>query len=156
MIPWAVVAHAFNSSTWEAKADGFLSSRPAWSREWVPGQPGLHRETLSQKKTKTKTKNKNKNTKGVMILPGVLGIVMWWLTMGCVGVFRGSKRNSGGWGWGAGEMWRQQEPCNLMWPESWRASKSPEACSSPPESWQFHFFNISRYNKMFIVAQNDL
>jgi hypothetical protein len=28
-----VVAHAFNSSTREAEADGFLSSRPAWSTE---------------------------------------------------------------------------------------------------------------------------
>jgi hypothetical protein len=27
----AVVAHAFNPSTWEAEADRFLSSRPAWS-----------------------------------------------------------------------------------------------------------------------------
>jgi hypothetical protein len=25
-----VVAHAFNPSTWEAEAGGFLSSRPAW------------------------------------------------------------------------------------------------------------------------------
>jgi hypothetical protein len=60
----AVVVHVFNPSTWEAEAWGFLSSRPAWSTEWVPGQPGLHRETLSQttttlppppqKKTKTK------------------------------------------------------------------------------------------------------
>jgi hypothetical protein len=33
----AVVAHAFNPSTWEAEAGGFLSSRPAWSTEWVPG-----------------------------------------------------------------------------------------------------------------------
>jgi hypothetical protein len=44
-----VVAHAFNPSTREAEAGGFLSSRPAWSTEWVPGQPGLHRETLSWK-----------------------------------------------------------------------------------------------------------
>ncbi|XP_006498938.1 myb-related protein B isoform X2 [Mus musculus] len=29
----AVVAHAFNPSTWEAEAGGFLSSRPAWSKE---------------------------------------------------------------------------------------------------------------------------
>jgi hypothetical protein len=36
---------------------GFLSLRPAWSTEWVPGQPGLHRETLSQK-----TKQTNKQT----------------------------------------------------------------------------------------------
>jgi hypothetical protein len=49
-----VVAHAFNPSTWEAEAGGFLSSRPAWSTKWVPGQPGLHRQTLSRK-TKTKT-----------------------------------------------------------------------------------------------------
>jgi hypothetical protein len=44
------VAHAFNPSTREAEAGGFLSSRSAWSTEWVPGQPGLHRETLSWKK----------------------------------------------------------------------------------------------------------
>jgi hypothetical protein len=29
----AAVAHAFNPSTWEAEAGGFLSSRPAWSTE---------------------------------------------------------------------------------------------------------------------------
>jgi hypothetical protein len=38
---------------------GFLSSRPAWSTEWVPGQPGLYRETLSRK---NKTKQTNKQT----------------------------------------------------------------------------------------------
>jgi hypothetical protein len=48
-----VVMHTFNPSTWEAEAGGSLSSRPAWSTKWVPGQPRLHRETLSQK-----TKNK--------------------------------------------------------------------------------------------------
>jgi hypothetical protein len=26
-----VMAHAFNPSTWEAEAGGFLSSRPVWS-----------------------------------------------------------------------------------------------------------------------------
>jgi hypothetical protein len=31
--------------------------------ELVPGQPGLHRETLSQRKTKTKTKTTNKKEK---------------------------------------------------------------------------------------------
>jgi hypothetical protein len=45
--------HAFNPSTWEAEAGGFLSSRPAWSTKWVPGQPRLYRETL-WKKTKNK------------------------------------------------------------------------------------------------------
>jgi hypothetical protein len=44
-----VVANAFNPSTREAEAGEFLSSRPAWSAKWVPGQPGLHRETLSRK-----------------------------------------------------------------------------------------------------------
>jgi len=53
-----VVVHAFNPSTGEAEAGGFLSSRPAWSTKWVPGQPGLHRETLSQK-TKKKKKKKS-------------------------------------------------------------------------------------------------
>jgi hypothetical protein len=28
---WVVVAHAFNPSTWEAEALGFLGSRTAWS-----------------------------------------------------------------------------------------------------------------------------
>jgi major histocompatibility complex class I len=28
-----VVAHAFDPSTWEAEAGGFLSLRPAWSTE---------------------------------------------------------------------------------------------------------------------------
>jgi hypothetical protein len=55
--------HAFDPSTWEAEAGGFLSSRPAWSTEWVPGQPGLHRETLSQKTKQNKQKQKQKNKK---------------------------------------------------------------------------------------------
>jgi hypothetical protein len=49
----AVVAHDFNPSTWEAETGGFLSSRPAWSTKWVPGQPGLYRETLSQTNKQT-------------------------------------------------------------------------------------------------------
>jgi hypothetical protein len=62
-----MVTHAFNPSTREAEAEaeagGFLSSRPAWSTKWVPGQPGLHRETLSWK-TKNKTTTKKKLTVG--------------------------------------------------------------------------------------------
>jgi hypothetical protein len=61
---WAMVVHAFNPSTWEAEAGGFLSSRPAWSTEWVPGQPGLYRETLSQKQKKNKKKTKKKKKNG--------------------------------------------------------------------------------------------
>jgi major histocompatibility complex class I len=33
LIKPGVVAHAFNPSTWEAEAGGFLSSRTAWSTE---------------------------------------------------------------------------------------------------------------------------
>jgi hypothetical protein len=48
-----MVVHAFNPSTREAKAEAeagrSLNSRPAWSTEWVPGQPGPHRKTLSCK-----------------------------------------------------------------------------------------------------------
>jgi len=51
-----MVAQSFNHSTWEAEAGGSLSSRPDWCTEGVPGQPGLQRETLSQKQTKPKTK----------------------------------------------------------------------------------------------------
>jgi hypothetical protein len=42
-------------------AGGFLSSSPAWSTKWVPGQPGLHRETLSWKTKKKKKKKKKSN-----------------------------------------------------------------------------------------------
>jgi hypothetical protein len=58
-----VVAHAFNSSTWEAEAEAgrFLSSRSAWSAKWVPGQPGLQRNPVS-KKPKKPTPPQNKQT----------------------------------------------------------------------------------------------
>jgi len=46
------VADAFNPSIWEAEADRLKCSRPAWSTQWVPGQPSLHRETTSWNKQK--------------------------------------------------------------------------------------------------------
>ena len=62
-----VVAQAFNPSTWEPEAGGFLSSRLAWSTKWVPGQPELHRETLSQKdKNKTKQNKKPNHTENTI------------------------------------------------------------------------------------------
>jgi hypothetical protein len=48
-----MVAHA---STREAEEGGSLSLRTAWSTERVPVQPGLHRETLLEKKRKKKEK----------------------------------------------------------------------------------------------------
>jgi hypothetical protein len=58
-----VVVHAFNPSTREAEVGGYLSSRLAWSTEWVPGQPGLHREILSRKIKNQKPKKKKKKRK---------------------------------------------------------------------------------------------
>jgi hypothetical protein len=52
---------AFNPSTWEAETLRFLSSKPAWSTEWVPGQPRLYRETLSRKTEQKQTNKKVKN-----------------------------------------------------------------------------------------------
>ena len=48
------MAHSLNPSSWEAEAGRFLSSKPTWSTERVPGQPGLHREMPSQKAIKQK------------------------------------------------------------------------------------------------------
>ena len=48
--------NTFNPSTQESEAGRFLSLRRAWSTKWVPGQPGLYRETLSRKTKKTKKK----------------------------------------------------------------------------------------------------
>jgi hypothetical protein len=58
----------FNPSTQEAGTGGSLTLRPPWSIERVPGQPGLHRETLSQKPTnqptnQPTTKQPNNQTK---------------------------------------------------------------------------------------------
>jgi hypothetical protein len=52
-----VVVHTYNSNTWETEAGGFLISRPTWSTEWVPEQPGLYTEKPCLKKTKTKPNN---------------------------------------------------------------------------------------------------
>ena len=49
------------SSEFEASLVYRVSSRPVWSTEWVPGQPGLHRETLSCK-NKTETANNSSGT----------------------------------------------------------------------------------------------
>ena len=44
-----VVVHAFDPSTGEVEAGGSpsqMSLWSAWSTEQIPGQPGMHRETL--------------------------------------------------------------------------------------------------------------
>ena len=62
-----MVTHAFDPSTWEEEVGRFLSSRPAWSTEWVPGQPGLYRETLSWKTKNHKKKKRKKRNKEIKI-----------------------------------------------------------------------------------------
>jgi hypothetical protein len=56
-----VVAHAFNLSTQEAEAGGFLSLRPAWSTKWVPGDGQSYTEKPCLEKPKKKKKKKIPN-----------------------------------------------------------------------------------------------
>jgi hypothetical protein len=72
------VAHTFNPSTREAEAGRFLSSRPAWSTKWVPGQPGLHRKTLSRKKKNNQTNKKQQQQKTK---------TNWWTFWNCYMTF---------------------------------------------------------------------
>jgi hypothetical protein len=79
-----MVAHTFNPSTLEAEAGGFLSSRPAWSTEWVPGQPGLHRKTLSRKPKPNQTKKKGKKEKHFLcplIVSIIIHLALVWLDL---------------------------------------------------------------------------
>ena len=59
-----MVVHAFNPSTWEAEAGGFLSLRPAWSTKVVSSRTAraIQRNRLEKPKKKKK-KNKNKKKK---------------------------------------------------------------------------------------------
>ena len=54
---WAVGAHAFNPSTWEAVASGFLSLRPAWYTK-----ASYRKARAIQKILSPKTRRKKKNT----------------------------------------------------------------------------------------------
>jgi hypothetical protein len=81
-------AHTFNPSTWETDVGGSLefqaslvyraSSRPAWSTEQVPGQPGLqskfqdsqgYMEALSQN-TKIETEPHKENRMDICLVSG--------------------------------------------------------------------------------------
>jgi hypothetical protein len=73
-----VVAHTFDPSTWEAEEGRFLSLRPDWFTEWVPGQLGLHRETLSAKTKNQKPKIKKPNTKKTNKTPQTTPPKMSW------------------------------------------------------------------------------
>jgi hypothetical protein len=57
-----VVEHAFNLSTWEAEAGGFLSSRPAWSKGVSSRIARATQRNPVSKKPKPKPKIKKKPT----------------------------------------------------------------------------------------------
>jgi hypothetical protein len=61
-----VEAHAFNPSTQEAEAGGFLSSRPAWSRVSSRTVRAIQRNPVS--KNKNKNKNKKKRKKRIRVI----------------------------------------------------------------------------------------
>jgi hypothetical protein len=60
-----VETHTFNPSSWEVGVGGFLISRPAWSPNSVPGQPGIHKENMETKQNK-KTKTNNTTNKHLL------------------------------------------------------------------------------------------
>jgi hypothetical protein len=71
-----VVVHTFSPSTQGTEAGRFLSLRPSWPTEWVPGQPGLHRETDLKPTPKVITQSSG------FILDlcvGVIGLTLFWL-----------------------------------------------------------------------------
>ena len=57
-----VVEHAFNPRTWEAEAGKFLSSRPTWSTEWVPGQQGYKEKPCLEKKERERERKLQRRT----------------------------------------------------------------------------------------------
>ena len=62
-----MVAHAFNPSTWEAEAGGFLRiSKTAWSTKEFQDSQGYTQKPCREKRTTT-TKQTNKQTNKCMI-----------------------------------------------------------------------------------------
>ena len=57
------VVHAFNPSTWDAEANRFLSSRPAWSTKWIPRQPDYTEKPCLKKPKPKPKKRKQKEQK---------------------------------------------------------------------------------------------
>ena len=71
------MVNTFDPSTWETEAAGSLTLRPAWSIDWVPGQPGLLRERERPCLEKQKIKNKNKTNKTINTCPKVYIGNLW-------------------------------------------------------------------------------
>jgi hypothetical protein len=53
-----VLVHAFNPSTWEAEAGGFLSSRPAWSTNKISRSARAIQRNLVLKKKKERERER--------------------------------------------------------------------------------------------------
>jgi len=55
-----------------------MTLRPVWATHWVPGQPGLHSETLSEK-TKEKKERQKKVAQRVTGIPNLYNSSSFWL-----------------------------------------------------------------------------
>ena len=69
--------------TSQAVGGRFLSLRPVWSTEWVPGQPRLYRKTLSQKNIYRGwwDGSVGKSTQLLFLRSGIqITATTWWLT----------------------------------------------------------------------------
>jgi hypothetical protein len=70
------VAHAFNPSTWEAEAGGFLSSRPAWSTESSRTVRATQRNpVLKKKKVNDRAREMSQRLRAVAAFPEVLSSI---------------------------------------------------------------------------------
>jgi hypothetical protein len=104
----AVMAHAFNPSTCEAEAGGFLSLRPAWSTK-LNSRTARAIQSNSVLKNK-QTKQQNKTI--ILLKKNNLLPVAYWTRKLYMPQYRGTpgpKRGSGWvgeWGWvGMGDFW---------------------------------------------------
>jgi hypothetical protein len=68
-----VVAHAFIPAFEKQRQADFVSLRPTWFKEQIPGQPGLHIETMAQRThTHTHTQTDTQTHKGQVIFAQIL------------------------------------------------------------------------------------
>ena len=72
-----MVAHAFDHSTREAEVGGKTSEFRASLVYKVPGQPGIHRETLFQETKTNKQTNKPKIITTIITTATTTIIIIW-------------------------------------------------------------------------------
>lgn len=118
---YAVVAQPFNPSIWEGEASGSVSWRPSWHTDWVPQQPGLHREALPWK-TKQKSSPNSLRTlslAGQTVYLSPFGFIV--IILNCVrSVCWFMQVNAG-----ASNGWRWQVPWSYSWLwATWHSAES--------------------------------